>query len=548
MAMNKEERLLIEYRPKYGYRPDILAIIESMGSDASASTHIFPTELQEALANPAGPVLKEGLKLLDDFDGFLDELEAKLADDTAGGISFQDYLEARRKNDASTIMAYESMHRNSMDGKIEAELYPLLSHVRDSLAESMRFLNEQAFYEESNENTAPGSAFNRVSGNIKEKEAKRKQEELAGASVFLQSLQDTFGNSGTYGSGVTGTKDSYNGNSYAGPSSSLDEKRQQELKSYYDNPGAMMDREARELDALVRSDLKDGISNKDLAKLKTKTEIVQAVEAGLAAKQEFLNDAKVLTRQTLNDAFAAGAIGEAPEGEPDENMETYLAQRAGQGEDTMSGEEASMFAPSDTASNETPSYVGVENVVENLADASEAAISGTGKMLSIVHAKLAADMEDLSERQTKLYGRLTLKTIHDEIDRLRKLAVESEETLSWMEGVETNFEQSSIVDVITRNVTGVHMVLDGYEESLLDLRKMNNLSQMQNDDVVNTLTDKDVTRKSYNVISDMKENYMPGTANAAKNFVNNMGYGKTSVVKTKAKARASGSLNREDRR
>lgn len=687
MAMNKKERLLIEYRPKYGYAPDILAIIESMGSDTEASTHVFPVELQEALANPAGPLLKEGLKTLDEFDGFLDELEAKLADDNIGGLSFQDYLEARKNGDASTAMAYESMHRNSMDGKLDAELYPLISHVRDSLAESMKFLNEQAFYQDSDDNKEPGSAFSRGNSASKEKEAKRKYQEQQAAAVFLPSMNDSsaggsnpnagnsssgsearktttyavklgdslgsiavkfdmtlaeiqslnnisdptkiqvgqvlkvysntsggsapsittytvksgdslnsiaikFGmtlpqiqtlnnitnpnevqvgqvlkvydtngsngsggsggsagmNNGTYNSIGTGTNGSYNENSITGPSFSSDAKRQQELSSYYDNPDAMIEREARELDALVRNDLAEGTSSKELAKLKTKTEIVKAVEDGLAAKQDFLKDSKVLARQTPNSAFAAGAGEEARQGEYDENMEAYLDSI---GEDTSGlsdpSSSGSMFSPVDSTAG-LPEYVGIQNVVENFATASEAAISGTGAMLSIVHAKQAADMEDLGERQTKLYGKNTLKKIHDEIDRLRKLAVESEEALAWMDEVDTNFEQSSIVDVIIRNVEGINMVLDGYEDALLDLWKMNNLSQIQNDDVIDTLADKDVTRKSYNVISDMKQTYMPDAPNAAKNFVNNMGYDKASVVNTKTMTRASGSLNREDRR
>src|SRR5690606_8400877 len=97
----------------------------------------------------------------------------------------------------------------------------------------------------------------------------------------------------------------------------------QELSSYYDNPDAMIEREARELDALVRNDLAEGTSSKELAKLKTKTEIVKAVEDGLAAKQDFLKDSKVLARQTPNSAFAAGAGEEARQGEYDENMEAY---------------------------------------------------------------------------------------------------------------------------------------------------------------------------------------------------------------------------------
>lgn len=495
MPMNQEERKCIEYRPNLGYKPDILAIIEAIGADESATTHVFPTEIQEALANPAGPVFNEALNLLDDFDNFLDELEAKLADNVAetipqtttgsggqntqgtsstgdntqdtqnaqdgsaqnigSGISFQDYLTARNNGDSDTADAYEAHHRNSLDGKIEAELYPLLAHIRENLAANIAFLNEQAFLPDNTEDTTPGSAFNRM--------GRRK------------------------------------------PTNLQDDDYKEELVTHYDNPDAMMNKEAKELDALVRHDVASGTSNRELAKLKSKTEIVKAINEGLAAKREFLNDAKILTRQSLNEAFSAG-------GDP------------------------------------TSPIVGVQNVVENLATASQAAVSSITSMVEVVHAKLAEDMEDLAERQEKLYAQNTIEAVHKQVDKLRKLYLDAEENLSWMESLDTHFDQASVVDVIEQSLQGIHMVLDGYEAAMLDLRKTNNLEKLQNEDIINTLSNKDLTRKSYNVISDMKTNYMPGTSNAAKNFVTNMDYKKSSVTKTKAKARASGSLNRSDRR
>lgn len=565
MAMNPKERAYIEYRPNYGYQVNILAIIEALGTDPNKSTHVFPVELQEALENPAGPVFRESLKLLDSFDAFMDELETKLANDIGGGIPFTDYLQARKDGHYDITDAYENYHRTSMDGKLEAELYPILSHTRENLASMTKFLNEQAFMPGTTADTTPGSGFRGEGSMTKEQQAQQDAQEKGATDIFNHSQNvssDLNYNPKDYGYTASPVANKKPAAQVTLPA--VDTSWKDALTEHYDNPDVMLLKEQAELEALARLDIEHGLPSRELTRLKTKTEIVRAIEDGLEAKKDLLQGAKILTRQSVDEAFGLSSGTDLADGEnPYEGNENLSVSS----DDTEAGNppaeesDKEVSTPEEIPTVDMPGYdsmsgartdgtsssLGVQNVIEGLAEASEAAISSSGKMLSIVHAAKAAEMEDLGERQAKLYGISTLEIVQEEIEKLRELVIEAEELVSWMEEADTNFDQSALTDVIMQNVAGVHMTLEGYESALLDLHKLNNMERMHGEDVINTAADKDLSRKTYGVIKQMKTNYSSMSPNAAKAFVQNMGLNKSEVVRPKEKSRTNGSLNRDER-
>lgn len=560
MPMSTDERKIIEYRANLGYKVDIHAIIDSLGDDSEKTTHVFPTEIKEALENPAGPVLKKALSLLDNFDTFLDKLETMLEDNVANGVPFEDYLKARADGNYDIMDAWESFHRNSMDGELAGELYPLMSHVRDNLSSNIEFLNQQAFLPDSTLDTSIGSAFAKNSSNKDDKVASQKESEDTVAGIFNNSLNIDTGfdyNPEDYGytdSPAVLTKGSVNADTSTDSSTQSATNSADDLSSHYDNPDEAIEKEASELEAIVMQDVDEGTSTNMLAKLKSKTEIVLAIDTSLEGKQLLLDGAAELIDQTVDDMFTVPRYDEEEDFE-DEDANEDLEEESDDSEDLQDeddGEDDSPYTEmpgyeDDIPQDDSNDDNGIKNVIENLATASEAALSGAAKMLTITHAEEAAEVEDLAERQVKLHGKETLNIVQTEVAQLRQLMLEAEETLSWLENLDTNFESASITSVIRKKMKGVTKTIDAFQSALIDLWKLNNMEAMHAEDIIASLTEKNMTRTTYNIMDDMSNNYDPNYSTASQ-FTNNMGYTKAEVVKPKEKARAAGSLDRADRK
>jgi hypothetical protein len=262
---------------------------------------------------------------------------------------------------------------------------------------------------------------------------------------------------------------------------------------------AIKELEASQLEAVIRAQLEHGqVPSETLASLKEKTEIINIISDLIEVKEEFIEGANMLANQSMEDSIGGDAA----------------------------------------------------NIVENFSTMSQAAASGAGTMLTIVHAAKAGEMADLSERMEKLAGQSVRDIVQDEITELRKLMGQAHETMNWMESVDTNFEQSAVATTIDESLVGITMVVDGYESAMLDLFKMNNMEQIQSGDILDALSSKDTTRRTYQVLTDMKQHYTPNQRPdlAAQQFADNMGYASNRVTKVKAKAITDDSLDRDNRR
>lgn len=479
MPMNDKERFYIEYRPKLGYTVNIMAVVDSTGAAVGAMPKL-PIELQEALASPASSVIKEGLNTVNEMDALLDVLEDKLAGVTIyprslnaesdtkknPGLSFQDYLQAITNDDYETQDTWNDYHRDGMDGRLEAELYPLLLQSRDSLASAIEFLNELSFREADFKDPSEGSAF---SGQNKKQPDTQHLSDLSAKLV------------GNYAEGVN-----------------VSSPTLVDPNANFRDLEAMVEKEANQLEAIVRGQIESGhTSPQVLSALKTKTQVVDIISELIDVKKEFTEGASNLVNESLEDAIGGDAT----------------------------------------------------SIVENLATMSEAAASGANSMLTIMHAIKADAMADLADRMIKLCGEPVRDIIQDEIIELSKLMNEAHESVAWMDSIDTNYDQASIVAVIEESLMGVDVVLQGYESALLDLFKMNNMEQIQSADILASLSSKNTTRKTYQVLADMRSHYTPGQqpSLAAKQFADNMGYSTNRVTKVKPKTLSNGSLDRNDR-
>lgn len=141
MGINDKEREQLNYRPSIGYRPKILSII-----DPKAMYEMPPiiSRLTEVL----------GSDLLDDLTGLLGDInvlqkrmEQCLQDTDGNGVSFKEYKKEKRSAnpDYDKIVAYESYHSTNLNGRTQAEVYPILIDMENELTEYREFINKQLF-------------------------------------------------------------------------------------------------------------------------------------------------------------------------------------------------------------------------------------------------------------------------------------------------------------------------------------------------------------------------------------------------------------------
>ena len=140
--MNKRERHYIEYRPQLGIVANVQAIIEKEQEDDAS--YQLPTEIGEACDTTACKALHKGIRALDKLDELLDTIEENLRDDVANGLTFQDYINSRDiEGDPHIRLEWEDHHSHSPDGKLIAEVYPLLLDSRQNLVDNMDLLNSE---------------------------------------------------------------------------------------------------------------------------------------------------------------------------------------------------------------------------------------------------------------------------------------------------------------------------------------------------------------------------------------------------------------------
>ena len=141
MGINDKEREQLNYRPSIGYKPKVLSIV-----DPKAIYEVSPiiSRLTDILGSD---LLDELTGLLGDINVLQKRMEQCLQDTDGNGVSFKEYKKEKRSAnpDYDKIVAYESYHATNLNGRIQAEVYPILLDMEDELTEYRDFINKQLF-------------------------------------------------------------------------------------------------------------------------------------------------------------------------------------------------------------------------------------------------------------------------------------------------------------------------------------------------------------------------------------------------------------------
>jgi hypothetical protein len=141
MGINDKEREYLNYKPKMGYIPKILSVVDPQ------AIYEMPPVIKRLTDVLGSDLLDELTGLIGDINVLQRRMEQCLQDSDGGGVSFKDYKKEKRSAnpDYSKISAYETYHATNLNGRTQAEVYPLLVDMGDELTEYRDFLNKQLF-------------------------------------------------------------------------------------------------------------------------------------------------------------------------------------------------------------------------------------------------------------------------------------------------------------------------------------------------------------------------------------------------------------------
>lgn len=242
----------------------------------------------------------------------------------------------------------------------------------------------------------------------------------------------------------------------------------------HDTHGAVCSAEEKKLNNIVRND----IANQDpavLEELKTRNELLDAIDGAIDTVQNFLNDATELAEATVNDLFR-GDVGA---------------------------------------------------VVGFMAEAKPEQLESIGKLSEIGFAQMASESEDIKERLDRVQS--ANEVLHAEVKELRSLKLSAGKTLDWLSTVDTNYDESSITEIIDNTLLATTTILDGYDAVLLDMHKTNEMASMQYEDIITNLYLKESQRQQNRITKEVKKYYDktdPNKDRQTKRFTQNMGYHK----------------------
>jgi hypothetical protein len=415
MPMNERERRFIEYRPQLGIVVDLKAIIESKRAEMVDGGEVA-SNLPDNL-----PDLPEEVKAL---------LELPIPEEVKEAL----------EHPATPVLDKALQTRDKVDN--------LLKDLEDMLKDDVA--NGVSFQDYLNNRGEDGDA-----------DIKRAWEDFHGKDINGKLAGDVY-------PVVANVRDQLDKHI------NLLNDMVLEGDIHHDSLEDLYKAEANRLDQIVRN---DNLMNDEnvRAELKTKTEIVQAVEGAIDSISSFADDVTELVNLNVDDLFR----------------------------------------------NQ------VETVVEEFAEASSTNLESLGKFSELGFAQYAEETEEIKERMENVSD--ANEILHEELRQLRPMILEAHRVLTWLEEVDTNYDESPFTEVIENLLVPIECLIDTYEEVLLDMHKTNEMQTMQFEDFVGHLRWKESHRQTRHMTRDVQKHFDRNDPNRQKQvqrFTQNMGYKK----------------------
>lgn len=142
--MQRDSSNYLEYSPNLQYTKDATVSVDSSGTPIASPKVTAPAELTALKERPSSAVLKNLQAALDAVSSALQDATKNLATDVANGVSFPEYIEARKTNPAKA-RSYEAAHQESITGSPAMDVVPALLDTQEELT-GLQSLMADRFY------------------------------------------------------------------------------------------------------------------------------------------------------------------------------------------------------------------------------------------------------------------------------------------------------------------------------------------------------------------------------------------------------------------
>lgn len=143
--MQRDSNNYLEYSPNLQYTKDTAVTEDSSGTPIASSGVVAPAELSALKERPSSAVLKDLQNTLAAISSALQDATKNLSNDVANGVSFPEYIEARKTNPAKA-RSYEAAHQESITGSPAMDIVPALLDVQEELTGLQNLMTDR-FYD-----------------------------------------------------------------------------------------------------------------------------------------------------------------------------------------------------------------------------------------------------------------------------------------------------------------------------------------------------------------------------------------------------------------
>lgn len=218
-----------------------------------------------------------------------------------------------------------------------------------------------------------------------------------------------------------------------------------------DDVASCREQEIRELERIIQQDMKEP-DEEALAELKMRNELIDALSSEVAAVQGLVEKAEALLAETLEDWYSGG----------------------------------------------------LDMVVEQFANAPN--LDSLAEFSGIQFHTLAPDTPALIEQMRTFSGLAMLQELHEDAKLFCDLKRKAWETVRWLDTLH-DVETPALRSMVDHQLSAIDQVLDGYDETFVELHRRSELKNLQQEEVFAKLREKEKARKTYHLLKRMKSEF-----------------------------------------
>lgn len=282
-----------------------------------------------------------------------------------------------------------------------------------------------------------------------------------------------------------------------------------------ENLDDLKEEETRELEALVRQDIKDP-SATDRHALETRALLLHAAAEQIDNCQKMLDAGRDLLQHSLADQFLpAGYSAWAGDEESSGEEEEGGAEAGTPSSRTSSGPSSASSSRSSTGKSRSAQVTAyLISAVRDIANAPAGARAGLAKLNEVGFKQKAAASRAHRLRRKTMNPQEIRRSLWAKIRELEELRTEVfVPTLQWMKDVDLQWGTNPLTDTIVSGIEIMERAERERQDAILDLYKLNRLDQLQREDLVANMLSKRNSRLLNRLMGAISSDYDPGDPN-----------------------------------